>query len=181
MEFFLEGEGGRTSQANTRFRQNSRLLSHEIRSRLLNPALLPPLLRTLRTTLFPNNAPAPPRVPPSPDEVLAIKHRAARAVLLATPAFVRARLFGGGGGIGGEHLHEDEGEDDEDEGQGEEGEQGEDVDVVQQKEVERLLDVLGDPYLNKHLVFGIIELVVVRLLPEMGEMGVEDLMDERLG
>ncbi|KAH7049226.1 PXA domain-containing protein [Macrophomina phaseolina] len=129
-----------------------RLLSHEIRSRLLNPALLPLLLRTLRTSLFPNNAPGPPRVPPTPDEELAIKRRAARAVLDATPVFWRKRIFCGG-----------------------------DEEGVLQKQVERLLDVLGDPYLNKHLVFGIVELVVVRLLPEMGEMGVEDLIGERLG
>ena len=63
-----------------------RLLSHHIRAHLLNPALLPPLLRTLREALFPNNAPAPPRVAPSPEEELAIKCRAAQAVLAATPA-----------------------------------------------------------------------------------------------
>ena len=54
-------------------------------------------------------------------------------------------------------------------------------DDVQRRQVERLLDVLGDPYLNKHLVFGLIELVVVRLLPELGEKGVDALMEERLG
>ncbi|KAF9636822.1 hypothetical protein BFW01_g7718 [Lasiodiplodia theobromae] len=154
-----------------------RLLSHEIKTRILNPALLPPLLRTLRTSIFPNNAPGPPRIPPTPDEELAIKRRAARAVLDATPPFVRSRLFGSGSGsraVGGSGGVEGNDEDDEDE-----EEQGEDA--VQQREVERLLDVLGDPYLNKHLIFGIIELIVVRLLPEMGELGVDELMDERLG
>lgn len=48
-------------------------------------------------------------------------------------------------------------------------------------EVEGILNVLGDSYLNKHLVFGIVELVVVRLVPEMGEMGVSELMEMRLG
>lgn len=118
--------------------------------------------------------------------MLAIKHRAARAVLGAVPGFVRSRLFGGGGGggssSGGSSAsifsgvaadQDDEAEIDEAAAEGE--------DVMQQKEVERLLDVLGDPYLNKHLIFGIIELVIVRLLPEMGEMGVDDLMDERMG
>ncbi|KAL1632356.1 hypothetical protein SLS56_003771 [Neofusicoccum ribis] len=155
-----------------------RLLSHEIRTRLLNPDLLPPLLRTLRTSLFPNNAPAPPRTPPTPEEELAIKRRAARAVLDAVPAFVRSRLFGGGsGGSPGASGGSEDG--DQEEVEADEGGGG--VDAVQQKEVERLLGVLGDPYLNKHLIFGIIELVVVRLLPEMGEMGVDELMDERLG
>jgi hypothetical protein len=48
-------------------------------------------------------------------------------------------------------------------------------------EVEGLLDVLGDAYMNRHLVFNIVELVVVRILPEMGEKGVGVLMKERLG
>ncbi|KAK7521233.1 PXA domain-containing protein [Phyllosticta citriasiana] len=125
-----------------------RLLSHHLRAHLLNPALLPPLLRTLRAALFPNNALAPPRVAPSPEEELAIKRRAAQAVLAATPAAVRPRLFGR---------------------------------ARPKRQVERLLDVLGDPYLNKHLVFGLVELVVVRLLPELGEKGVDALMEERLG
>ncbi|KAK8153679.1 PXA domain-containing protein [Phyllosticta citrichinensis] len=130
-----------------------KLLSHHLRSHLLNPALLPPLLRTLRAALFPNNAPAPARVAPSPEEELAIKRRAAQAVVAATPAAVRPRLFG--------RARSD--------------------DAVQRRQVERLLDVLGDPYLNKHLVFGLIELIVVRLLPELGEKGVDALMEERLG
>jgi len=48
-------------------------------------------------------------------------------------------------------------------------------------QVAAMLDVLNDAYMNKHLVFGIVELVVVRLLPEVGEKGVEALMKERLG
>ncbi|OJD36313.1 pxa domain-containing protein [Diplodia corticola] len=142
---------------------------------MLNPALLPPILRTLRTSIFPNFAPGPARIPPTPDEALATKRRAARAVLDATPSFVRSRLFGSGSGsrgLGGSDGGV-RGDDDE------EGEEEEGVDPVQQREVERLLDVLGDPYLNKHLIFGIIELIVVRLMPEMGELGVDELMDER--
>lgn len=48
-------------------------------------------------------------------------------------------------------------------------------------EVEAVLDVFGDPYMNKHLVFAIVELCVVRLVPEMREMGVRELMEARLG
>jgi hypothetical protein len=50
-----------------------------------------------------------------------------------------------------------------------------------QRQVEELLDCLGDSYLNKHLVFGIVELIVVRLVPEVGERGVVELMEERVG
>ena len=48
-------------------------------------------------------------------------------------------------------------------------------------EVEGMLDLLGDAYLNKHLVFNIIELLVVRLMPEMGGKGVSELVRERIG
>ena len=48
-------------------------------------------------------------------------------------------------------------------------------------EVEGLLMVLSDEYCNKHLVYGILELVLVRLMPELAEKGVVELMEERLG
>jgi hypothetical protein len=48
-------------------------------------------------------------------------------------------------------------------------------------EIERgILDVFSDAYCNKHLVYGILELVVVRLLPEMKEKGVLELWGERI-
>ncbi|KAL9603276.1 MAG: hypothetical protein Q9219_001298 [cf. Caloplaca sp. 3 TL-2023] len=50
-------------------------------------------------------------------------------------------------------------------------------DVV--REVETELEVWGDAYLNKHLAYQIIELVVVRLMPEMGEKGLKELMEAR--
>ena len=49
------------------------------------------------------------------------------------------------------------------------------------EQVAAMLDVLSDAYMNKHLVFGIVELIVVRVLPEVGEKGVEALMKDRLG
>ncbi len=48
-------------------------------------------------------------------------------------------------------------------------------------EVERELDVWGDAYLNRHLAYQVLELVVVRVLPEIGEKGVSGLMEGRLG
>jgi hypothetical protein len=43
------------------------------------------------------------------------------------------------------------------------------------------LDVLSDGYCNKHLMFAILELLVVRIMPEVGEKSVEDLRSEKLG
>lgn len=48
-------------------------------------------------------------------------------------------------------------------------------------EVEEVLEIFSDSYMNKHLVFGIVELCIVRLLPEVGEMSVRELMETRLG
>lgn len=52
---------------------------------------------------------------------------------------------------------------------------------VRVQEVEEALDIFGDSYLNKHLLYGVVELILVRLLPELGERGVEELLAERLG
>lgn len=44
-----------------------------------------------------------------------------------------------------------------------------------------VLDVWSDAYLNRHVAYQILELVVVRILPEMAEKGVSELMESRLG
>lgn len=43
-----------------------------------------------------------------------------------------------------------------------------------------VLDVFSDPYCNKHLMYGALELVLVRLVPELAEKGVVELWEERL-
>lgn len=48
-------------------------------------------------------------------------------------------------------------------------------------EVKTELEVWEDGYLNRHLAYQVLELVLVRVLPEMGEKGVRGLMDGRVG
>jgi hypothetical protein len=43
-----------------------------------------------------------------------------------------------------------------------------------------LLDVFGDAYCNKHLWYSMLELVLVRLMPELAEQTVTGLWEERL-
>jgi len=43
-----------------------------------------------------------------------------------------------------------------------------------------ILDVFGDAYCNRHLIYGILELVLVRLMPELTEKGVLELLSERV-
>lgn len=47
-------------------------------------------------------------------------------------------------------------------------------------EVEEALDIFSDVYMNKHLIYGAVEVLLVRLLPELAERGVGELMGERL-
>lgn len=46
--------------------------------------------------------------------------------------------------------------------------------------MEEVLDVFGDPYCNRHLLYGVVELAIVRLMPELAEKGVIELSEERL-
>ena len=47
------------------------------------------------------------------------------------------------------------------------------------REVEGELNVWGDGYLNRHVAYAVLELVLVRVLPELGEKGVKGLMEGR--
>lgn len=107
-------------------------------------------LRTLRATLFPNNALGPPRQIPTDEEAKAIKHCCAATLLNLVPPKIAASFFA---------SYERE---------------------AQIRQIEDALSCLDDAYLNKHLVFQIVELVVLRLFPELGERGVKDLLEERI-
>ena len=107
-------------------------------------------LRTLRATLFPNNALGPPRQVPTDEEIESIKHCCAATLLNLVPAKIAATFFAS-----------DERE-------------------AQIQQVEDVLGCLEDTYLNKHLIFQIVELIVLRLFPELGEQSVKDLLEERI-
>ena len=127
-------------------------MHHSIHTHLQPSQLLPTLLRTLRHTIFPNSTLPPPAPPaPSASETNDIKRTCALSVLSLIPTVVCKRFFG--------------------------GEEKEDW----IGEVENELEVWGDEYLNKHLGYAILELIVVRVLPELGEQRVEELLKERLG
>jgi len=128
----------------------SRILSHALQTHVLDPTLLPLLLRTVRSALFPNNTLAPPRLIPSPSEQLLIRRRCAETLLALIPTGVQDVYFGPG--------------------------------IERRvKEVEDVLNVFDDAYCNRHLLYGVVELILVRLLPELAEKGVQELLDERLG
>jgi hypothetical protein len=116
---------------------------------MVNPSFLPAILRTLRATLFPNNGLGPARQPPSDDEINEIKQRCAASILKLIPLKLAATYF---------------------------ATQERDAQLAH---VEEVLSCLDDSYLNKHLIFQIVELIILRLVPELGSRGVRELMEER--
>ncbi|PQK12471.1 hypothetical protein BB8028_0003g10880 [Beauveria bassiana] len=139
-----------------------RLLSHYIQQ-LFSASHLPGLLRTLRGVLFPNNAPGKSTLAPpsSDDEFVALRKRAASALVGLLPTGVAKFYLGSkSGGESGAAAAQEDGM----------------VDGM-----EDLLMVLNDEYCNKHLMYSILELILVRLMPELSEKGVGELWEERLG
>ncbi|KAK4507643.1 hypothetical protein PRZ48_001378 [Zasmidium cellare] len=129
---------GQLCQTNSRL---DRLMSSNIHQRLLAaPDWLPPILQAARSALFPDNVLAAGRAPPTSDEVVQIKRECAQAVVEAMmPDVVGARFFA-----------------------------TKDRDLMRQDVEGELLDLLADAYVNKHLVISVVELLVVRLFPELG-------------
>lgn len=132
-------------------RSDSRLLSHAIHTHILDPKLIPLLLHTARSAIFPNNALGPPREIPSPSEQIRIRSACAESILDLIPDKVQSIYFG----VASERLE-------------------------RLRVVEEVLDVFGDGYCNRHLMYGVVELVLVRLMPELAEKGVTELWEERL-
>ena len=49
------------------------------------------------------------------------------------------------------------------------------------RELEAALDVFGDEYMNRRVAFAVVELVLVRLMPELAEKGARELLAEKMG
>lgn len=93
----------------------------------------------------------PPRQIPTEDETLEIKRRCAASLLGLLPPKVAVAFLAS------------------------------DNKVAQHQQVEEILECLEDTYMNKHLIFRILELTVLRLAPELEQQGVRDLIEERTG
>lgn len=134
-------------------------------------------------TLFP---------PESDEELRALRRKCASALWALVPRGVGRLYFGGSGssslaawfskhgssvspgpprsGPVGDNVNGRPGDD-----------PGGDVDGRIVAEIETdILDVFSDPYCNKHLVYSALELVLIRLMPELAEKGVVELWEERL-
>lgn len=101
--------------------------------------------------MFPNNTLGPPAPPPpSPELQSKIKHDAAASLFKLLPPSVTRTYYA-----------------------------STDEQVIINRIESDLLDPFQDQYLNKHLVYEILELLLLRLIPELGEQSVGELLAER--
>lgn len=129
----------------------SRFLYHSIETHVVPSSLLPIVLRNLRVALFPKNSVGPPAPPaPSAAERLEIQRKAASSILALVPRLLTNTYY---------CTHDEE-------------------EIVSAIE-DDILRPFGDAYLNKHVVYGILELILVRIMPELGEQSISALLAER--
>ena len=119
-------------------------MASQINDRLSRPGLLPSVLRAIRSALFPDNTLAAAREPPTSAEAAEMKRKCAQAIVDIVPNPIRRRFFA-----------------------------TRDQDLMRQ-DVEITLDLFEDSYINKHLIISAVELIVVRLFPELGADGLEE-------
>lgn len=120
------------------------MISSEIHARFLRADLLPRLLLVTRGALFPNYALAPARQPPTSAEALQLKRECADSIVHAIPPMIRTRYFA-----------------------------TKNADLMRQ-DVERTLDLFSDPYINRHFIVSALELLAVRLFPELEASAQDD-------
>lgn len=127
---------------------------------------------------------------PNEVESAAIKRQCAADILSLIPRPV-ARTFYGGGGSAADHppMGQQESRNQSQNGDGDGDstkhdqapahKQDRDLAFLLSAIETDLLDPFSDAYCNRHLIFSIIETVLVRLLPELSERPITELMEER--
>lgn len=123
--------------------------------------------------MFPNNAPGTSSLvaPESEEELCALRQRAARSLIELLPPQL-ARLYFG---------HSRDGSCERDAADTAPRRQQDAPLGAMTDDMEGLLMVFADDYCNKHLLYSVLELILVRLMPELVGKGVMELLDDRLG
>ena len=88
--------------------------------------------------------------PPSPDEAREIRRGAAEAIASLLPSAVAQRYYA----------------------------TSNNADIIEQIERD-MVAPFDDVYLNKHLVYAMIELILIRLIPELAEETITELLADR--
>ncbi|KAH6653909.1 hypothetical protein BKA67DRAFT_264129 [Truncatella angustata] len=194
---------------------------------MLVPDRLPPLLRSIRAALFPNNAPGASSLvaPSSEQELVELKRRCASAIWAAVPKSVGRLYYGSlsfwqssNESSPNTPQHEDNASTSRSGSLNHKGSKSSlkshnvsdvspascETTATQASGAERInqtpssstsdeeedrilseietgiLDLFSDAYCNKHLVYGMLELILVRLMPELADKGIIELWEERL-
>ena len=175
-----------------------RFIHSSLMTYLAPSQLLPPALRLLRTTLFPNSSlpTTSSNIAPSPAQIQQTKRECAISILSLVPQPVQRQYFPPAtyNGLALPETFEladssiqetSTAEDDEDRSLQEERDAGPASHAAQEgaaiNDIEHDLEVWSDPYLNKHVVYALLESVLVRVLPELSEQTVSELVKSRLG
>ena len=105
----------------------------------------------MRATIFPGNKMGPPAPPaPTEEEALEIRRKTAEDLTGLVPDFILKTFF----------ATNDKRE------------------ILEEVEAD-ILDCFSNENMNKHLIYGILELIIVRLIPEMAEKSPSALLAER--
>ncbi|KAK9470678.1 PXA domain-containing protein [Dipodascopsis tothii] len=139
-----------------------RLCSYVFRRHMVASGNICRALQAARANLFPRNGPmGPPRVYPDDAEKRQILARVKRDIVDAVPAFMRRQVLGTTAALGGSAPGDDAGE------------------CFQA--AEELLRPFESKFANKHLLYYTLDLVIVRILPELAEHTPEEIKRWRLG
>ncbi|PSR76279.1 PXA domain-domain-containing protein [Coniella lustricola] len=186
-----------------------RFLSDAIQRKVLDPGTLPTVLRNLRGAIFPNNAMGSPTMfPPETDsELRALKRKCARALWDIIPQNVGKVYYGSQGSawlatwFGASATNppaptltsfprsdtmsssssSDRSVSESNRVEDKQGLETDNPDAHILSAIETdILDVFSDSYCNKHFVYSALELILLRLVPELAEKGVVELWEERL-
>ena len=141
-----------------------RYLNHLINTYILDPSYLPPLLATIRQTLFPNNSlfppppsstsPTPSTPPPTGEDLAKLKRKTAEDILSLLPLPLIQRIWGG-------LKREDDTEE-----------------QLRNYVEQEILSVWEDEWMNKWVYYRVLETVVVAILPELGADKEKDVDEE---
>jgi hypothetical protein len=126
-------------------------LYYNLDKHVFKPALVPLTLKNVRATIFPGNTMGPPAPPPpSDEEARQIRRKAAEDMLNLIPTFITKTFF-----------------------------VTDSRDEMLEEVEEDILDMFANETMNKHLIYRILELIMVRLVPELAEKTPSELLTER--
>lgn len=131
------------------------------------------------------STPAPGDSTPSPSEIAAIKRQCATDILSLIPESIARAFFSGNAeNQANDHTTNARNGSSHDEispftSKGSSQDSTADAEELLEAIESDLLDPFSDAYCNKHLIYAIVELVLIKLIPELSEQSVSNLMEER--